>query len=127
MTETSGFALTPVQAGMLYEVMAMPDLSVNREQVVVHLTDEPMDVARMQRAWDSAITRHEALRLAFRQSDTGQMRQFVMPVFPVPLLVEDCSTATDPAAVLAARVAQDRAARLDLAHAPGWRVIWPCG
>jgi amino acid adenylation domain-containing protein len=124
MTETSGFALTPVQAGMLYEVMAMPDLSVNREQVVVHLTDEPTDVARMQRAWDRAIARHEALRLAFRQDDTGQMRQFVMPAFPAPLLVEDCDGAKDPAAFVAARLAQDRAARLDLANPASWRLIW---
>ncbi|WP_050523573.1 non-ribosomal peptide synthetase [Pseudorhodobacter wandonensis] len=123
-TETSGFALTPVQAGMLYEVMALPALSVNREQVVVQMMDEAMDVPRMQRAWDGAIARHDALRLSFSQDDSGQMRQFVMPAFPAPLVVEDLTHVADPAAALTERLAQDRAARLDLANAASWRLIW---
>lgn len=118
------FALTPVQAGMVYDAQAGLDPSVNLEQVVVHLPDEPLNVAAMQAAWDDAISRHPALRLMVHQDAEGGLTQSVATPFAAPLRLEDHEGAHDPQTALTAFLAQDRARGIDLARAANWRLHW---
>lgn len=118
MSERSqGAVLTPIQAGMVYEITALGG-GVNLEQVVVHLDRlSAEDVVRMERAWGAAIARHPALRLAVRQDGAGQFRQHAMPAFAAPLVVQDMDLAG-----LDGWLAQDRARGVDLARGDGWRL-----
>ncbi|RUS60627.1 amino acid adenylation domain-containing protein [Pseudorhodobacter sp. E13] len=120
----SGFALTPVQAGMIYETLANHDPAVNLEQIVLHLEDERWDEAAMRAAWGAAIARHPALRLSFRQGPNGHILQRVEPVFDAPLQAEDWTGLQSPDAALAHLLQSDRARGVDLSAGGSWRLIW---
>ncbi|MGB3277963.1 MAG: amino acid adenylation domain-containing protein, partial [Pseudorhodobacter sp.] len=122
--QADGFALTPVQAGMAYEVLTQADASVNLEQVVVHFDDEPMDEAAMAKAWGKAIERHAALRLCVAQAGSGPLMQSEAPGFAVPLTVEDWTEMPDRAGALQAWLAQDRKRGVDIAQSGSWRLTW---
>lgn len=111
----AGAALTPIQAGMVYEIHAQGNGSVNLEQVVIHL--EAVEAGRMAQAWAAAIARHPALRLAVRQDAAGQFRQFVVPAFDAPMVVQDFDLAG-----LAEWLVQDRGRGVDLTRGDGWRL-----
>ncbi|MFV0493261.1 MAG: non-ribosomal peptide synthetase, partial [Pseudorhodobacter sp.] len=119
-----GFVLTPVQAGMIYEILAGRNASVNLEQVVLHLPDEAPDEAAMRAAWQGAIARHPALRLVFGQDGAGAIRQVVADPFAAPLEVQDCSDIADPRAMLEKWLIRDRKRGVELTRAGSWRLHW---
>ena len=109
-----GYRLTPLQAGMVYETHAH-GMGVNVEQVVIHLQGE-VNLARMAQAWEAAIVRHPALRLAVWQGADGQFVQGIGPAFAAPLVEEDLR------GTLADWLRQDRARGVDVSRADGWRL-----
>ncbi|WP_050525268.1 non-ribosomal peptide synthetase [Pseudorhodobacter ferrugineus] len=115
-THGTGFAVTPIQAGMVYEISAQGDGAVNLEQVVIHL-EAVVDAGRMAQAWSAAIAHHPAMRLAVGQDAAGRVRQTVMPAFAAPLVTQDFGLTG-----LADWLAQDRARGVDLTRGDGWRL-----
>jgi len=111
---TRAHRLTPLQAGMVYESHAQ-GAGVNVEQVVIHLQGG-VDLARMAQAWEAAIERHPALRLAVWQAADGQFVQGVGAAFAAPLVTENLRGS------LADWLGQDRARGVDVARADGWRL-----
>lgn len=58
------FALSPVQAGMLFHVLSSPGSGVDVEQMV-SILPEAIDAACLHRAWQELVSRHAPLRTAF--------------------------------------------------------------
>lgn len=115
-TRKESFSVTPIQAGMVYEIRAQGDGAVNLEQVVIHL-EATVDVDRIAQAWSAAIARHPAMRLAVHQDAAGEVRQSVGPAFAAPLTVQAFDLTG-----LAEWLAQDRRRGVDLDRADGWRL-----
>src|SRR5207244_869759 len=49
----------------------------------------PLQVERFQQAWQAAIARHDALRIAIEHGDRGEPCQRVWPDARMPFTVED--------------------------------------
>lgn len=114
----AGHALTPVQAGMVYEIYAGAG-GVNLEQVVIHLTGEVLDLDRLAQVWGAAIARHPSLRMAVRQGGDGAFVQVETPPFAAPIAVEDW---TGDADALRDWLVRDRARGVDVTRGDGWRL-----
>ncbi|MEM6457522.1 MAG: condensation domain-containing protein, partial [Acidobacteriota bacterium] len=77
----------------------------------------PLDAARLQRAFDALIARHEALRTVFAFAD-GALRQIVRPPAPFALVRADLRGYDDPHAMCASRLAAERRTPFDLTAGP---------
>ncbi|MGC8100977.1 amino acid adenylation domain-containing protein [Metapseudomonas otitidis] len=76
-----------------------------------------LDEARLQRAFDALIERHEALRTVF-QVDGEQPLQRVLPAAPLALRQVDLSSSNDPETELARQVDEEVSRPFDLLHGP---------
>ncbi|HJP37733.1 MAG TPA: amino acid adenylation domain-containing protein [Gammaproteobacteria bacterium] len=54
-----------------------PSMTGSNEQFVIPL-DGPVDIGRLEKAWNAVLERHEVLRTVFRETDSG-VRQVVLP------------------------------------------------
>jgi amino acid adenylation domain-containing protein len=119
----SSYPLTPLQHGMLFQSLRAPATGIDVEQAVGRL-GEPVDAARLERAWQRAVERHEVLRTVFRWAEVAEPVQVVLPAVQVPLALHDCGAlaAAEREARLERYLAEDRARGFDLAEGPVMRL-----
>ncbi|RKS76990.1 amino acid adenylation domain-containing protein [Actinomadura pelletieri DSM 43383] len=70
------YELSPIQAGLLYELTRSPDTGTYVEQVSVTLAGE-LDPRHFARAWQRVVDRHPILRTGFRWRRGGTPLQIV--------------------------------------------------
>lgn len=63
-SETS-YPLSPMQQGMLFHSLYVPESGVNVQQIVGTLR-HPLNITWFELAWKKVVERHEVLRTAFR-------------------------------------------------------------
>ncbi|MEV7226381.1 amino acid adenylation domain-containing protein [Polymorphospora sp. NPDC051019] len=108
-----------LQPGMLFAHSYEPRSGIDIIQVVVDWP-LPLDGAAMRTAWQHAVDRHPVLRTAFTWPDDGEPVQEVLPRVTLPVAALDWTGHAPDGADerLAAFLADDRAAGVDLATAP---------
>ena len=77
------YPLTPTQQGILYHTIRAPESEVYFEQIRCML-DGPLDVNKLQAAWDFVVERHPVLRTAFLWEGLEQPLQVVRQTVTVP-------------------------------------------
>ena len=82
------FRLSPMQEGMLYEHLSVPDAGVNLQQLVVDLP-EAVDLGRMETAWTWLTRRHGMLRARFVWEGVDFPLQEILADVAVPFAIED--------------------------------------
>lgn len=82
------FPLTGLQAGMLFHTSSELLTGQDVVQVVCRLEDE-LEFAEIQRKWNQAVARHDALRLSFEVDAALGPRQSVHEAFEVPVTYHD--------------------------------------
>lgn len=115
----AAYPLAPMQDAMLAESVLSDRRGLNVEQIVGVL-DEALDLPRFLDAWRDLIARHGVLRTSFAWG-RGATSQRVHPAVDLAPRVEDWR-GEDEAARLAAYLAEDRAAGIDLSRAPNLRL-----
>jgi polyketide synthase PksJ len=95
------YALSPLQQGMLFHVLAAPRAGLYCEQLVCDLEGE-LDAAAMERAWQEVVERHPVLRTSFIWRGVREPVQVVHRRLMVPLALHDWRTL--PAAEQGARL-----------------------
>jgi non-ribosomal peptide synthase protein (TIGR01720 family) len=118
------YPLTPTQQGMLFHTLHSPALGAYLSQLACRLLGR-LDVGAFERAWARVLARHTALRTAFAWDDPEAQLQVVWRDVAVPLALEDWSEMDAAAADarLAAAVADNARAGMDLARAPLMRLL----
>ncbi|WP_395321360.1 condensation domain-containing protein [Variovorax sp. UC74_104] len=81
------YPLTPGQQGMLFESSLAPDTEVNVVQTLVTMVD--FDPARLQSAWQSTVSRHDALRSGFHWLPEGEPVQVLLRQLDAPVRLLD--------------------------------------
>jgi hypothetical protein len=81
----------------------------------------PLDPGLLTTALDELVTRHDALRTAFRTSG-GDVEQLVWPAIEVPLRTVDLTRATDPVGELEDRLVREAERPRLLDRPPLWHV-----
>lgn len=113
--------LAPLQDGLLFHALFDEDArDVYTVQIVFDFAD-PVDADRLRVAGDALLRRHANLRTAFRRTPSGESVQCVLPPGRVGFPVREADP-DDYDRLLA----QDRAARFDLAAPPLVRAL-VCG
>jgi len=120
------YPLTPMQLGMIYDSVMADAPWINLEQLVCRLSDEPVDIATMSRAWADLAARHDILRTAVHWQGRDTPVQVVEPEVTVVLDTVDLSDRPGDAqeTMLQDWLAADRLRGCDLNHAPSWRLTW---
>ncbi|MFL6124158.1 amino acid adenylation domain-containing protein, partial [Actinophytocola sp.] len=108
------YAVTPVQAGMLFPALLWPGSGVYVEQRSWRLSEQDAD--RVAVAWQVLFDRHDALRSAFRWQRTDRPAQVVAGTVTVP--VRSVDLAGRDSSAVAEFLLADRRAGFDLASAP---------
>jgi aryl carrier-like protein len=117
------YPLTPMQEGMLFHTLYAPGSGIYVRQSVFVL-EGPLDDRSLERAWQGAVARHEALRAGFAWEGVRRPVQRIHREARVPFGRTDWS-GLDPAdarARLEAHLTEDRARGFDLARAPLMRL-----
>lgn len=109
--------LSPMQEGMLFHSLLDPDGGVDFEQLLYRF-DGPLDTAALERAWQSVVARHTALRARLRWQGVDRPLQLIERSVTVPVTV----LGRVPSDGLEAWLAQDRREGISLAKAPLLRV-----
>jgi amino acid adenylation domain-containing protein/non-ribosomal peptide synthase protein (TIGR01720 family) len=116
--------LSPLQAGLLFHSLYDADAQdVYTVQIVFDFAD-PVDAERLRAAGHALLCRHANLRTAFRRTGSGEMVQCVLD--PVSLTFPVREAEADDADDFDRLLAEDRAARFDLAAPPLMRALL-CG
>ncbi|TGN51058.1 non-ribosomal peptide synthetase, partial [Paracoccus liaowanqingii] len=94
------------------------------EQILVDAPSDLLDPRRLEEAWTTLATRHEALRTVLRADASGEMRLMVLDRPAVDLRHHDLSGGDVGAQACAmdALLRADREAGADPAQTPSWRV-----
>jgi NRPS condensation-like uncharacterized protein len=114
---------------MLFHSLDRSDTGVDLEQVLCTLT-EPLDVSQLLGAWATVVARYDILRTSFVWEGRSEPVQNVHRSVTVPARVLDWRdlTKAEQRDHLAVLMADDRAARFALDHAPLMRLtIATCG
>jgi amino acid adenylation domain-containing protein/non-ribosomal peptide synthase protein (TIGR01720 family) len=112
------YPLSPMQQGMLFHSLQVPELYVTQIRVDV----DGLDAGRFGRAWEAAVESHAILRTGFLwQGDTPL--QLVRRRVPSPVEHLDWRDKPDLEQALTELAATDRARGFDLAAAPLLRVL----
>ncbi|MET0397904.1 MAG: condensation domain-containing protein, partial [Longimicrobiaceae bacterium] len=117
------YPLSPLQEGMLFHALYAPGSGVYVGQFGFVL-EGPLDADALERAWQNAVARHEALRAGFSWDGLPRPVQVVRRETRLPFLREDWR-GLDRAGQeerLEAYMAADRAAGFDLERAPLMRL-----
>ncbi|MCY0386511.1 amino acid adenylation domain-containing protein [Robbsia sp. Bb-Pol-6] len=115
------YPLSPMQTGIVFQSLLGRQSGAYVNQLRVDI--DRLDAARFVAAWESAASRHDALRTGFLMLDDAP-RQWVTRAVSLPLRAEDWRAA-DPGTREARleRFAADQLAQpFDLARPPLWRV-----
>lgn len=108
--------LTPIQRGMVFHQLIAPHAGFDIEQIVVTL-DAPVDVDRLEAAWQACVASHRALHATVVESGRGEYRLVPVPGFRSALEEIDVSAgngALPSDALLDDWLAQDRARGFDI-------------
>ncbi|WP_223765871.1 non-ribosomal peptide synthetase/type I polyketide synthase [Corallococcus sp. AS-1-6] len=131
------FPLSPLQAGMLFHALNDPQAAYYFEQAGWS-SHSDVDIALLQRTWQTAVDRNPILRTAFVWEGLESPLQVVHSRATLPFIVHDwrhLPEAEQPAA-LAKLTAEDRARGFDVSSAPlsrmtvvrlgdaRWRFLW---
>ena len=113
------FELTPVQAGMLFDIQLDPAAGLYVVQLWTRLPG-PLDGDAFRAAWTWAMARHPALRTAIVSEGVSRPVQVVHREVPLPLETADWrgADAAEQEARLQALLRDDRARGFALAKAP---------
>src|SRR5262245_2869685 len=117
------YPLSPLQQGMLFDVLFKPESGVYVEQFC-YLLRGALDIASFEKAWNDVTQRHSALRTAFVWKQTAKMLQTVFRDVTQSLTLLDWRDA-DPEqhrARLRELLADDRQRGFDLGAAPLMRL-----
>ncbi|WP_395683090.1 amino acid adenylation domain-containing protein, partial [Inquilinus sp.] len=112
------YPLSPMQQGMLFHSLQMPELYVTQIRVDV----DGLDAGRFARAWEAAVESHAILRTGFLGQDDRPL-QLVRRRVPSPVQQLDWRGKPDLDQALAELSASDRARGFDLAAPPLLRVL----
>ncbi|RKI67440.1 amino acid adenylation domain-containing protein, partial [Corallococcus sp. AB049A] len=131
------FPLSPLQEGMLFHALNTPEAALYFEQAAWS-SHSDVDIALLQRTWQTAVDRNPILRTAFVWEGLESPLQVVHSHATLPFIVHDwrhLPEAEQPAA-LAKLMADDRAQGFDVSRAPlsrmtavrlgeaRWRFLW---
>lgn len=84
------FNLTPMQKGMLFHCLAVPQSGTDVEQVIGTLL-EPVDLTAFRQAWQRLVDRHDVLRMRFVLDEKDIARQFPLDQVTLPINERDWS------------------------------------
>lgn len=79
------FALTPLQAGLLYETLASPERHLYQSCIVLDARGA-LDMGLVRLAWNKVLLSHPALRTRFVWSEPGEPQQIVAAQIPCQVL-----------------------------------------
>lgn len=117
-TATDTYAVSPMQAGMLFHHLLEPDSGADIEQMVMRF-DERVDRCALVTAWDAVAARHAVLRTSFTWGD-DRPRQCVHASVPTDVTEIDHTVYTEAQSAirLAEFLVADRRRGFDLGRAP---------
>ncbi|MET0396779.1 MAG: amino acid adenylation domain-containing protein, partial [Longimicrobiaceae bacterium] len=117
------YPLTPMQEGMLFHSLLAPGSGVCVGQFGFVL-EGPLDVRGLERAWQGAVARHEALRASFAWEGLPRPVQVIHREARLPFQVEDWRGLDDAARLerLERHREADRATGFDPGRAPLMRL-----
>jgi amino acid adenylation domain-containing protein len=83
-----------------------------------------LDVPLLNKALQYVVGRHESLRTLFRENESGEVRQYILPVAEMPLVSAPLDISTEPApeATLKAIAEKEQLTPFDLRKSPPLRV-----
>lgn len=116
--KAEGFALAPLQEGMLFHSRMAPSSGVYIQQLVVHLP-ERVEPGALQQAWHLVVERHAILRTAF-PSDAHGLRRVVEE--EVRLDFTEINWRGKTEGHFSQWLAEDRRRGFELIHAPLMRL-----
>jgi amino acid adenylation domain-containing protein len=82
------YPLSPVQQGMLFHAMSRPGAGIYVEQFLCNVRG-PLDDVAFDRAWNTVLARHPALRTAIRWAEVDRPLQVVQPMVELPVERQD--------------------------------------
>src|SRR5689334_937169 len=117
------YALSPMQAGMLFHTLLDTEQTAYLDQQVLTLPGN-LDTSLFGRAWHRLIERHAMLRTSFHWEGLEEPVQVVHAKAVLSLQHRDWSplSAEEKQAALAALMKEDRALGMDLSQAPLMRL-----
>jgi len=120
---TDSYQLAPVQQGMLFHWLLDRHSGTDVEQIVATL-NEPIDIPRLERAWQSALDSMSTLRTAFSWEGLASPLQRIEPHAEVHVTFQDLRklSAEGREAYLEDYLRSDRHDGFDLATAPAMRI-----
>ena len=112
-----------MQLGMWFHALKEPHSGVDIEQVVIHLS-EIVDGARLKRAWQWLVQRHDVLRAKFVWVGVENPRQDIMAEVSLPFVIENAADISENARQdrLEQFLEEDRIHGFKLDHAPMLRL-----
>uniref|UniRef100_A0AAU2V5T2 Amino acid adenylation domain-containing protein n=1 Tax=Streptomyces sp. NBC_00003 TaxID=2903608 RepID=A0AAU2V5T2_9ACTN len=112
--------LTPMQSGMLFESMLADTGADTYHMQTVYRLDGPLDADRLRTAGQSLLDHYPNLTAAFAPDASGDLVQIISGGVELPWQERDLGHLTDVAQdeAFARFLAEDRAARFDLAAPP---------
>ncbi|MEO3855320.1 amino acid adenylation domain-containing protein [Acrocarpospora sp. B8E8] len=120
---TDAYPLSRVQAGMVYEMLADPDVRNYHNVTSFSLRDEvPFSAPALREAAAIVVARHEVLRTSIDLTGYAEPLQLVHDHADMPVGVHDLRGDPDQDARIAAFLAGERQALFDLAAPPLLRV-----
>jgi len=88
------YELSPIQQGLLYEILKAPESGVYVEQMTIDLAGR-LDSSAFARAWQRVVARHTILRTSFHWDESGRPLQVVRRQTKIHLEVLDWRADTD--------------------------------
>jgi amino acid adenylation domain-containing protein len=118
------YALSPLQEGILFHTLSVPDSGTYFEQFSFNLSTE-VDVTSLERAWQAVLDRHAVLRSSFHWKQLDKPVQVVHRSVRLPFELQDWSS-LDPGTQLdrlKTFLKADRDRGFDLSAPPLFRVV----
>jgi amino acid adenylation domain-containing protein len=86
----------------------------------VYVFEGRLDIAAIEHAFRELIARHESLRTVFRQDESGEVRQYILPAIDIHSITSfrDLAQENDPEQLAKTLVQQEINTPFDLAHGP---------
>lgn len=119
---TDVWPLTPVQSGLTFHALTAGSFDAYVVASVIELTGT-VDLARLHRATEALLARHDPLRTAFLPSSDGEIVGVVVESATASWRVVDLSTRTDPEAAFTGLMDYERSTPFDPAHPPLVRFV----
>ncbi len=118
-----GYPLSSLQQGMLYHHLASQERGVDVVQLVVTL-HKKVDESRLKQAWETAASRYEVLRTAFRWEGCAEPEQVVHARVDLPWREYDWAHVAEAErkSHLASFLKEDREREIQMDCAPMWRL-----